>query len=50
MQISGYSTVKTQFLFSSYNLVGEALRTMTELCIHSLKVVEVWALRKIKLA
>ena len=45
MLVSGYTTVKTQFVLSSYNLVRRkpvsALRTMIEFCIYGLEVVEV---------
>lgn len=45
MLISGGATIKTNFLLSSYNLVRgktiSALRTMIELCIYGLEVVEV---------
>lgn len=45
MLVSGYTTVKTKFLLSRYNLVRgktiSALRTMIEFCIYGLEVVEV---------
>lgn len=45
MLVSGYTTVKTQFLLSNYSLVRRkpisALRTMIEFCIYGLEVVEI---------
>ena len=45
MLVCGYTTVKTQFLLSNYNLVRRkpvsALRTMIEFCLYGLEVVEV---------